>query len=95
MAAARKLQPDLAIVDISLREEHDGIELTRQLRNESPDLPVLAVLGLDSEPVWASNGPSGKTSLTSASAFCWWFHDKDCVGAGSTNPYARKVFPQG
>src|SRR5258706_11653839 len=42
MAAVKKLQPDLAIVDISLREEHDGIDLTRRLRNESPDLPVLA-----------------------------------------------------
>jgi len=42
MTAARKLQPDLAIVDISLREEHDGIDLTRRLRDESPSLPILA-----------------------------------------------------
>ncbi len=44
LAAIEKLVPDVAIVDISLgRESVDGIELTRQLRQQSSTLPVLVV----------------------------------------------------
>jgi len=41
IAAVKNLQPDLAIVDISLREEHDGLDLTRRLRRDWPSLPIL------------------------------------------------------
>ena len=40
VAAVKKLKPDLAIVDVSLRMD-DGIELTRQLHEQWPALPVL------------------------------------------------------
>jgi DNA-binding NarL/FixJ family response regulator len=42
LSAVQTLQPDLAIVDISLREDLDGIDLTRRLRERWPTLPVLA-----------------------------------------------------
>jgi DNA-binding NarL/FixJ family response regulator len=41
LIAIKKLQPDLAIVDISLREKLDGLDLMRRLRVEWPSLPVL------------------------------------------------------
>jgi len=41
LAAVEELQPDMAIVDISLREELDGLELTRRLRRRWPTMPVL------------------------------------------------------
>lgn len=30
--------------------------------------------------------------LTNATAFCWWYSDKDCAGVGSTNPYAQTLW---
>jgi DNA-binding NarL/FixJ family response regulator len=42
LAAVQKLEPDLAIVDISLREKTDGLELMRRLNKKWPTLPVLA-----------------------------------------------------
>jgi fibro-slime domain-containing protein len=30
--------------------------------------------------------------LTGSVDFCWWYHQTDCNGAGSTNPYAKLVF---
>ena len=49
---------------------------------------VMSMLGNDGEPVFqrASN------SLTTATNFCWWYHEKDCEGAGSTNPFDKLVF---
>jgi len=41
LAAVEELQPDMAIVDISLREKLDGLELTRRLRRRWPTMPVL------------------------------------------------------
>jgi two-component system, NarL family, nitrate/nitrite response regulator NarL len=41
IAAVEELQPDMAIVDISLREKLDGLELTRRLRRRWPALPIL------------------------------------------------------
>src|SRR5438477_11496035 len=41
LAAVEELKPDLAIVDISLREKLDGLELTRRLRRRWPALPIL------------------------------------------------------
>jgi fibro-slime domain-containing protein len=49
-------------------------------------------LGADHEPLWNSNGTGGSTSLTGAVDFCWWYHEADCNGAGSTNPYAKRVY---
>jgi DNA-binding NarL/FixJ family response regulator len=42
MTAVRELRPDLAIVDISLRETIDGLDLMRRLHEEWPTMPVLA-----------------------------------------------------
>jgi DNA-binding NarL/FixJ family response regulator len=42
IAAVKKLQPDLAIVDISLREKLDGLNLMRFLHTQWPALPMLA-----------------------------------------------------
>src|SRR5579862_2535808 len=41
LAAVEKLEPDLAIVDISLSEKLDGLELTRRLKRRRPTLPIL------------------------------------------------------
>ncbi len=51
-----------------------------------------ALLGADGEPVWASNGPVGNPQLTGAVPFCWWYHQKDCAGVGTVNPYAKLVY---
>jgi fibro-slime domain-containing protein len=49
-------------------------------------------LGADSEPVWASNGPSGNQALTSAADFCWWYHQTGCGGPATTNPFDKLVY---
>ncbi len=51
---------------------------------------VNSTLGADSEPVWASNG--SPVVLTGTTNFCWWYHDTGCGSAGTTNPYAKKVY---
>ncbi len=51
LAAARELQPDLAIVDISLKGV-SGIDLIRDLRNFLPKLPIL-VLSMHDEALYA------------------------------------------
>ncbi len=61
---------------------------------------VETTLGADGEPVWASNTGSGctngtATQLTGSTDFCWWYHQKGCTGAGSTNPYAELVYRTG
>jgi fibro-slime domain-containing protein len=53
---------------------------------------VNAQLGTDSEPIWASNGPSGNQALTSAADFCWWYHQAGCNGAGTSNPFDKLVY---
>ncbi|MES2572057.1 MAG: response regulator transcription factor [Verrucomicrobiota bacterium] len=45
--------PDLVIIDISLKGETDGIELTRALRRDYPMLPLL-VLSMHAEPKYAT-----------------------------------------
>lgn len=50
-AAVEKLQPDLAIVDITLKDTY-GIELIRDLKARHPDLPVL-VLSMHDESLYA------------------------------------------
>lgn len=49
--AVRDLTPDVAVVDVSLRQG-DGIELVRELRAHHPGLPVL-VLSMHDESVYA------------------------------------------
>jgi fibro-slime domain-containing protein len=50
---------------------------------------VQSTLGSDSKPVWKSNG--SPIALTGAVNFCWWYHDTDCNGVGTTNPYDKVV----
>jgi DNA-binding NarL/FixJ family response regulator len=49
--AARALQPDLVVVDLSLRDE-DGLELVKLIRAHLPTLPVL-VFSMHDEQVGA------------------------------------------
>jgi DNA-binding NarL/FixJ family response regulator len=42
ITAVRELKPDLAIVDISLREKLDGLDLIRSLHAQWPTLAVMA-----------------------------------------------------
>lgn len=50
-AAVEKFKPDLAIVDITLKDTY-GIELIRDLKARHPDLPVL-VLSMHDESLYA------------------------------------------
>src|SRR5688572_6553210 len=50
-SAIRELQPDVAIVDISLGQG-DGLELVRNVHAQHPDLPVL-VLSMHDELIYA------------------------------------------
>src|SRR5579863_4760156 len=45
---ARRLEPDAVVMDIEM-PVLDGVEATRQLRERSPDLPVVAISGHDYE----------------------------------------------
>ena len=58
---------------------------------------VKSALGVDGEPVWNSNvaANTGNTELTGAVNFCWWYHETGCNGAGTTNPYEKKVWMTG
>jgi len=51
LAAVRKLRPDMAIVDISLKAAY-GTDLIRQIREEFPILPV-SVLSMHEESLYA------------------------------------------
>ncbi len=42
IAAAKELQPDMAIVDISLGKGADGFDVMRDLHRKWPDMPLLA-----------------------------------------------------
>jgi len=54
---------------------------------------VQSTLGTDSEPVWKSNkGSLSSPSLTNATDYCWWYHEKDCGSAGTTNPFDKLVY---
>ncbi len=52
---------------------------------------VNATLGMDGEPVWASNGNPAALSGRLCN-FCWWYHQQGCNGPNSTNPYAKLVY---
>lgn len=51
---------------------------------------VFSPLPADGEPVLSSVGVP--QTLTNAVDFCWWYHEKGCAGAGSTNPYDKLVY---
>jgi len=51
LEALRKTRPDLAIVDLSLGEG-DGLDLIKQIKQRSPEIPVL-VLSMHDESVYA------------------------------------------
>ena len=50
---AERIQPDIVIVDISLRGGMDGIALTGMLKNRLPS-PAVLVLSMHAEPHFAS-----------------------------------------
>ncbi|MDB6156093.1 MAG: bacterial regulatory s, luxR family protein [Chthoniobacteraceae bacterium] len=62
-------RPDLAIVDISLKGDIDGIELTRTLKRDYPAMPIL-VLSMHAEPKYATRaleaGASGYMTKSEA-----------------------------
>ena len=39
-------QPDVAILDVMMEEEHDGFELARHFKKSRPDLPVIILTGI-------------------------------------------------
>ena len=49
---------------------------------------VKSTLGADSEPVFNMAG----ATLSTATNFCWWYHQKDCGVVGATNPFDKLVF---
>ena len=51
MIVVRKERPDLVIVDVGL-PDRDGIELTRSLRKEFPDIAIL-ILSMHEDPQYA------------------------------------------
>jgi len=51
LAEVRRLAPDIAIIDVSLKESN-GLELVKQIRSEFPDLPML-VLSMHDEQMYA------------------------------------------
>jgi DNA-binding NarL/FixJ family response regulator len=53
--------PDVAIVDISLKGSVDGIELTRMLKREHPNLPVV-ILSMHAESEYAAHALSSGAS---------------------------------
>ena len=53
--------PDVAIVDISLRGAVDGIELTRMLKREHPELPIV-ILSMHGESEYAAYALSAGAS---------------------------------
>src|SRR5437016_3940298 len=52
LAAVRATNPSLVVVDVGLPET-DGIELTKELHSEFPNLPIL-ILSMHEEPFYAA-----------------------------------------
>jgi len=40
------VQPDIAILDVMMEEEHDGFELARHFKKSYPELPVIMLTGI-------------------------------------------------
>ena len=39
-------QPDLAILDVMMDDEHDGFEMSREIKKTHPDLPIIMLTGI-------------------------------------------------
>lgn len=39
-------EPELAILDVMMEEEHDGFDLARQIKKLHPDLPIIMLTGI-------------------------------------------------
>lgn len=39
-------RPDLAILDVMMEEEHDGFEMSREIKKSHPDLPIIMLTGI-------------------------------------------------
>lgn len=54
---------------------------------------VMASLGADGKPVFASSTGSGTTTMiTSAQTFYWWYHEQDCTVSCTQNQYEKLVY---
>jgi CheY-like chemotaxis protein len=42
----QKNNPDLAILDVMMEEEHDGFEMAREIKKNRPELPVIMLTGI-------------------------------------------------
>jgi DNA-binding response OmpR family regulator len=42
----RKSNPDLAILDVMMDEEHDGFDMAREIKKSYPELPVIMLTGI-------------------------------------------------
>src|SRR5947208_13452733 len=81
MDVIRKLNPDLAIVDLSLPGAN-GIELIKNIRAEFPKLPIL-VLSMHDESLYALRslraGAQGRSEERRVGKVCimrrWWCND--------------------
>ena len=38
--------PDLAILDVMMDDEHDGFDMSREIKKSHPDLPVIMLTGI-------------------------------------------------
>jgi CheY-like chemotaxis protein len=39
-------QPDLAILDVMMEEDHDGFVMAREVKKQYPDLPIIMLTGI-------------------------------------------------
>lgn len=42
----REKDPDLAILDVMMEEEHDGFEMAREIKKTNPELPIIMLTGI-------------------------------------------------
>ncbi len=40
------LNPDLAILDVMMDEEHDGFEMSREIKKTNPETPIIMLTGI-------------------------------------------------
>ena len=42
----QETEPDLAILDVMMEEEHDGFEMARKIKQTNPELPIIMLTGI-------------------------------------------------
>jgi DNA-binding response OmpR family regulator len=42
----RKNDPDLAILDVMMDEEHDGFDMAREIKKSYPEMPIIMLTGI-------------------------------------------------